>query len=392
MNVKQAVILAGGRGVRLEPFTIGKPKPMYEFNQTPFLSYLLLQLKQWGIKDVILLLGYMADVITNYFHDGSQFGMNITYDITPVDFDTGARLQHAYNLLEERFILMYCDNYCPLCFDRMERQFLTSGVLVQITAYENKEVYTKGNLKIHNGIVQVYDKSRKTDGLQEVDIGYAFLKKEVVAAIPNENVNFEQKIYPKLVEKGQLGVYVTRHRYYSVGSWARIQLTKDFFTPKKAVFLDRDGTLNVRPPKAHYIEKPDDFIWLDEAKEAVRLLHQAGYLLFLFTNQPGIARGVMTQHQLDLIHLKMQSELQENGGCFDQIYVCPHGWDEDCDCRKLKPGLLYQAQKDYSLNLLESIVIGDDDRDIEAGEAAGCRCYQVTEGKSLLEIVEEILG
>ena len=165
-------------------------------------------------------------------------GMNITYDITPVDFDTGARLQHAYNLLEERFILMYCDNYCPLCFDRMERQFLTSGVLVQITAYENKEVYTKGNLKIHNGIVQVYDKSRKTDGLQEVDIGYAFLKKEVVAAIPNENVNFEQKIYPKLVEKGQLGVYVTRHRYYSVGSWARIQLTKDFFTPKKAVFLE----------------------------------------------------------------------------------------------------------------------------------------------------------
>ena len=197
MNVKQAVILAGGRGVRLEPFTIGKPKPMYEFNQTPFLSYLLLQLKQWGIKDVILLLGYMADVITNYFHDGSQFGMNITYDITPVDFDTGARLQHAYNLLEERFILMYCDNYCPLCFDRMERQFLTSGVLVQITAYENKEVYTKGNLKIHNGIVQVYDKSRKTDGLQEVDIGYAFLKKEVVAAIPNENVNFEQKNIPK---------------------------------------------------------------------------------------------------------------------------------------------------------------------------------------------------
>ena len=104
---------------------------------------------------------------------------------------------------------------------------------------------------------------------------------------------------------------MTRHRYYSVGSWARIQLTKDFFAPKKAVFLDRDGTLNVRPPKAHYIEKPDDFIWLDEAKEAVRLLHQAGYLLFLFTNQPGIARGVMTQHQLDLIHLKMQSELQE---------------------------------------------------------------------------------
>lgn len=390
-NISQAVILAGGRGVRLEPFTIGKPKPMYEFNQTPFLSYLLLQLKQWGITDVLLLLGYMADVITGFYHDGSQFGMNITYDITPVEFDTGARLRHAFDLLEASFLLMYCDNYCPLCFDRMDRQFMESGMLAQITAYGNKDAYTKGNLRIQDKIVQLYDKSRKAEGLQEVDIGYAFLKKEVITYISEENVNFEECVYPRLVGEGNLGVYVTEHRYYSVGSWARIQLTKDFFVPKKAVFIDRDGTLNVCPPKAHYIEKPEDFLWLDGAKEAVRLLHQAGYLLFLFTNQPGIARGVMTQYQLDLIHLKMQSELQKNGGCFDQIYVCPHGWDENCDCRKPKPGLLYQAQKDYSLNLLESIVIGDDDRDIEAGEAAGCRCYQVTEEKSLLEIVREIL-
>lgn len=391
-TIKQAVILAGGRGIRLEPFTFGKPKPMYEFNQTPFLSYLLLQLKQWGITDVLLLLGYMADVITNFFHDGSQFGMNITYDITPVEFDTGARMRHAYDFLQENFILMYCDNYCPLCFDRMERQFLESDTLAQITAYRNKETYTNGNLKVQDNIVQVYDKSRKMEGLQEVDIGYAILKKEVITCIPEKNVNFEEHVYPKLVEDGKLGVYVTEHRYYSVGSWARIQLTKDFFKSKKAVFIDRDGTLNVRPPKAQYIEEPEDFVWLDGAKEAVMLLHHAGYLLFLFTNQPGIARGVMTQHQLDLIHRKMQTELQQSGGCFDQIYVCAHGWDENCDCRKPKPGLLYQAQKDYSLNLLEAIVIGDDDRDIEAGETAGCRCYQVTEDKSLLNIVKEILA
>ncbi len=390
-GVNQAVILAGGRGVRLEPFTIGKPKPMYEFNQTPFLSYLLLQLKQWGITDVLVLLGYMADSITNFFHDGSQFGMNITYDITPVEFDTGARLRHAYDFLQEKFILMYCDNYCPLRFERMERQFLESGMSVQITAYANKDNYTKGNLKIQDGIVQVYDKSRKMEGLQEVDIGYAFLKKEVIAHIPEENVNFEKYAYPKLVEKEKMGVYVTEHRYYSVGSWARIQLTKDFFKSKKAIFIDRDGTLNVRPPKAQYIERPEDFVWLDGAKEAVRLLHQAGYLLFLFTNQPGIARGVMTQHQLDLVHLKMQAELQENGGCFDQIYVCPHGWDENCGCRKPKPGLLYQAQKEWSLNLLDCIVIGDDDRDMKAGEAAGCKCYRISENRTLLDIVKGLL-
>ena len=112
-KIKQAAILAGGKGVRLEPFTLGKPKPMYEFNQTPFLSYLLLQLKQCGITDVVLLLGYMAEVIINYYHDGSQFGMRLIYDVTPVEYDTGSRLKHAENLLQDEFLLMYCDNFCP---------------------------------------------------------------------------------------------------------------------------------------------------------------------------------------------------------------------------------------------------------------------------------------
>ena len=87
----------------------------------------------------------------------------------------------------------------------------------------------------------------------------------------------------------------------------------------------------------------------------------------------------------------MQTELQENGGCFDQIYLCAHGWDENCECRKPKPGLLYQAQKEWSLNLLDCIVIGDDSRDMEAGKAAGCQCYQVSEKRSLLDIVNTLL-
>lgn len=390
-KIKQAVILAGGKGVRLEPFTLGKPKPMYEFNQIPFLSYLLLQLKQWGITDVILLLGYMSEVIINYYHDGSQFDMRLSYDVTPVEYDTGSRLRHARHLFQNEFLLMYCDNFCPLDYEKMERQFFETQVRAQITAYANRDAYTRGNLKIQDGIVQTYDKSRKQDGLEPVDIGYVLLHKDAIYAIPDENVNFEEYLYPQLVREEKLGVYVTEHRYYSVGSWARIYLTKEFFKPKKAVFIDRDGTLNRKPPRAQYVTEPEQFIWLDGAKEAVRLLHQNGYLLFLFTNQPGIARGVMTRHQLDMVHLKMQTELQENGGCFDQIYVCTHGWDENCDCRKPKPGLLYQAQKEWSLNLPECIVIGDDDRDMEAGEAAGCQCYQVSEKRSLLDIVNRLL-
>lgn len=112
----------------------------------------------------------------------------------------------------------------------------------------------------------------------------------------------------------------------------------------------------------------------------------------MITNQPGIARGRLSEETLDAIHKKMEEELQEMGARIDKVYYCPHDWDEGCDCRKPKPGMLYQAQKEYSLNLTECILIGDDDRDIEAGKAAGCKTCQVSAERSLLQIVKELVG
>lgn len=170
------------------------------------------------------------------------------------------------------------------------------------------------------------------------------------------------------------------------------ELTKKFFSNGLTVFLDRDGTINQKAPRACYIEKPEQFIWLEGAKEAVRLLKESGYRLILVSNQPGVARGNLTENTLGQIHKRMQEELkQETGYQIDAIYYCPHNWDEGCECRKPNPGMLYQAQKDYSLNLRECILIGDDDRDIEAGAIAGCKTYQVTESRNLLQIVKELV-
>ena len=145
----------------------------------------------------------------------------------------------------------------------------------------------------------------------------------------------------------------------------------------KAVFFDRDGVLNV---DVDYLYKISDLRWVEGAREAVAYLTQAGYKIFVVTNQSGIARGYYTVAQMQELHDFMQREIEARGGKITKFYYCPHHkegkvaeYAKDCDCRKPKPGLLLQAAKDFNIDLSQSIMIGDSDRDVEAGKAAGCR-------------------
>lgn len=391
-KIKQAVILAGGLGTRLKPFTEEHPKPMYRFQNKPFIHYLIEQVKSFGMEEVILLLGYRADEIIQYI-ENNEFVISIKCCVTPVEYDTGNRLLEVKEMLQDTFLLMYCDNYCPINFEQLCNDFYSHDADIQITAYANKDLYTKDNLNIDiDGRVSCYDKKRIQKNLKGVDIGYALIKKKTLEILPQKQstyVNYESMVYPTIVTNKKLFATITEHRYYSIGSWERIKLTEQFFENVKTVFLDRDGTLNVRPPKACYIESPEQFRWLDGAIEAIKLLKEHGYRLVLISNQPGIARGNLTEDMLNLIHEKMQMDLKKQINCqIDAIYYCPHNWDEGCDCRKPKPGMFYQAQKDFSLNLSDCIMIGDDERDIQAGMAAGCTCYQVTDEQLLLDIVK----
>ena len=392
--INQAVILAGGYGTRLKPFTDTNPKPMYPFEGKPFLEYLIEQIRSFGIREIVLLLGYLPEKIMDYFGDGSRWDVHIRYCITPVEYETGLRLKCADDegALAAEFLFMYCDNYCPIDYRRLCREYYANGALIQFTAYANTDGYTKSNLRIaDNGLVEVYDKTRRTEGLSVVDIGYAVVNRDVLALMPGENENFEKIVYPQLVERRKMYATVTHHRYYSVGSWERIELTKAFFAPKKYIFLDRDGTLNVRPPKACYIERPEDFVWLPGAIEAIKRLKDAGYGILLVSNQPGIARGRLTVETLHAIHERMQEDLRAAGAAIDKIYFCPHDWDEGCFCRKPKPGMFYEAQKELSLDLTKCWMLGDDERDMHAGGDAGCKCMYISEQHPLSEAVEMIL-
>ncbi|MBP5295238.1 MAG: HAD-IIIA family hydrolase, partial [Lachnospiraceae bacterium] len=283
--------------------------------------------------------------------------------------------------------------YCPVDIEALSASFLRNRAKVQLTVYSNKDGYTKSNLRVdpESGRVTVYDKSRTALDLQGVEIGYSFIRKEVLSMLGDPAGGFSKEIFPRLAEEGSLFATVTDHRYYSIGSFERMPLTEAFFSGRKLAFLDRDGTLNAKAPRAHYIEKPEDLVLLSGAGEAVRLLQEAGYLTVLVSNQPGIARGRLTEQDLSLVHERLQALLQEEGASLDRIYYCPHNWDEGCDCRKPKPGMLYQAQHDYSVDLTKCVLFGDDERDIMAGNAARVPSIMVSEQYPLLQAVREYL-
>jgi D-glycero-D-manno-heptose 1,7-bisphosphate phosphatase len=386
---RQAVILAGGRGTRLLPLTLTCPKPMLRFHGRPFLEYLVEQLSEQGFERILMLLGYLPDVVRGHFGDGSGFGARIEYSVTDVDDDTGTRLKKARPLLDPEFLLLYCDNYWPLDFARLYAAYRTRGAPAQVVVYENKDGWTRDNLRVENGLIAVYDKSRSAPGLSGVDIGYILLSRGIVDLIPEENVNFERAVYPRLVAEGRLAAFVTGHRYYSVGDHARLPLTEAFLARRPAVILDRDGVLNVKPPRACYVTKPSEFRWIEGSLEAVRQLKAAGFLVLAVSNQAGIARGAMGEADLTAVHRRMEDDLARAGAGIDRIYVCPHGWDEGCDCRKPRPGMLFAAQRDFHLDLSRTPFVGDDERDGEAASAAGCPFVLATESRRLLDIVRE---
>jgi len=390
----QAVILAGGRGTRLRPLTDIRPKPMVEFHGKPFLEYLLEMLRDQGFERVLLLLGYLPEVIQAHFGDGSRLGLKIDYVVSAIEDGTVRRMKLAESYVDPCFLLLYCDNYWPMHLNRMWARFAAADVPAMITVYGNTDGYTKDSVRVDKrGFVTVFDRTRTTPDLRGVEISYAILHKSVMSLLTDDPLAlFEEVVYPQLVAKGQLAAFVTDHRYYSVGSLHRLPLTEVFLARRPAIILDRDGVLNRRPPRAEYVRRWDEFHWLPGAREALRVLTGANYRIIVVSNQAGIARGAMTEADLRGIHQRMSEEARRAGGWIDAVYHCPHDWNEGCACRKPEPGMLFQAQRQFNLDLPRTLVVGDDERDAQAAEAAGCPSALVSDGLSLLDIVRKMVN
>ena len=227
-NINQAVILAGGRGERLIPLTDSMPKPMAPINGVPFLDYLIYSIVQAGIKNILILLGYKADVIIDRYN--SMRNISIEFSYGSVNDQTGKRVLNAYDQLDDYFLLLYGDNYWTIELGAMWSNYQRLGANVSTTVFSNKNgtgEYGFGNNVVvsDNNYVVQYDKKRETFNANGVDMGYFLVAKNTLNPGMPGNISFEIDILPELIAKKQLGAYVTDTQYYYI---TNMQTLKDF--------------------------------------------------------------------------------------------------------------------------------------------------------------------
>lgn len=405
----KTILMAGGRGTRIAELFPNIPKPLIPVAGIPILEREIKSLCTQGFKDLILTVGYLADKIMTYFGDGGQLGVKIDYFVeeTPLG-NAGALFWLREKIGEEPFLLLNADAAFDVDFSRMVEFHKGHGGLVTLFTHPNSHPYDsgliiaddKGNverwLAKEDERPQWYD-NRVNAGLHVIDpkvldMSLVHLDIDTETGLPKGKVDLDRQILKPLCGTKQMFCYDSPEYVKDMGTPERfhqveadykngIVQAKNLSNKQKAVFLDRDGTINKYVGFLRHIE---DFELIEGVSEAVKKINQSGYLAIVVTNQPVIARGEVTWEELNEIHKKMVTLLGRDGAYIDAIYVCPHHPDKgfegerpeykiDCDCRKPKPGLLLQAAKDFNIDLSQSIMIGDSDRDVEAGEAAGCK-------------------
>ena len=379
----QAVILCGGLGTRLRPFTDEIPKPMVLCNGKPFLLYLLQQLHDQGINKFVLLTGYLGEMIEDYFKDGSKFGWQISYSFGPVGWDTGRRLWEAKPNIEDRFLLLYSDNFAPFSLEKLlETHFKNNLPLTFMVSKKNP-----GNISINDdGVAQKYSNNRSDKDANYVEIGYMIIEKDLTFSyFDNPDCSFSSVIN-LMVSNHQVGTWIQNDSYQSISDPTRWKKTEKYLLKDKIIFIDRDGIINYKAPSGEYITRWEDFKIIADSFDVMKSLSQKGFKFIIITNQAGIARKKIKSSELSRIHTNLIDLCQKSGIEILKIYVCPHHWDDDCNCRKPKAGMFYAASKDFQVRLDKTLFIGDDVRDCEAAYNAGMKSLFIGDDSQLLNL------
>ncbi len=407
--------MAGGKGTRIQSVVSDIPKPMIKIGKIPVMEYGIKNLVDQGFKDIIITVSHLGRIIKEYFGDGSFFGANITYYEEEYPLGNGGALFFLRRQLDSDFLLLNADVVFDVDFHRFVKFHKEKGGLVTLFTHPNSHPYDSGliiadeNGKVKKWLAKEeerpqYYKNLVNAGLHiinpavldMVDAGNIYGRKREVIS---EKIDLDRQILKPLVQTGQVFSYNSPEYVKDMGTPDRLRaVERDFLQGKvcaknlrnkqKAVFLDRDGTINVYKGFLHNV---DDFELIKGIGGAIRAINEQGYLVVVVTNQPVIARGELRKEGLEEIHNRMETELGEEGAYLDGIYVCPHhphkGYEGeitelkfDCGCRKPKPGLLLRAAENLNIDLEESWMVGDSENDIKAGRAAGCRTALIGAG------------
>lgn len=404
----KAVIQAGGKGTRISEITGDViPKPMLEISGYPILYHQMMNLKKNGITDITVIIGHLGNVIKDYFGDGKQFGLNISYveEDPQKPLGTAGSLYFLKDKLKENFVFLLADVFIDIDFEKMEQYHIANNADVTLLTHPNGHPFDSDLVVEEDGVVKAFDyksNDRTTYNYKNlVNAGVMIFSPSVFKYLTElRKYNYEKDIIVPLINKGKVVSYKSSEYAKDMGTperYRRVQEdynsgicdAKNLANKQKAIFLDRDGTIN---EYVGFLRKEEDFRLIPGVSEAIKKINNSGYLAIVVTNQPVIARGEVTEEELEEIHKKMETLLGLDGAYIDDIYYCPHHPDKgfegeipelkiECDCRKPKTGMLEKAAREHNIDLSSSIMIGDSTLDIKMAENAGMQSVLLKTGQ-----------
>ena len=406
-NIDVAVIMAGGKGSRLLSITNDEiPKPMVPVDGKPLLEYQVEKLKTYGIKKIVMIVGHLGEKIVDHFKDGKNFGVEIDYIFEKEPLGTAGAFYYLKDKIDAKdFMLVFGDVFFDMDFDRMEDFHFKNSALTTLLAHPNGHPYDSDLIQTDdNGRVIGFDSKHNVRDYwydNMVNAGMYIINKRLLDLVKEPvKTDFEKDILANQVELGaNIYAYHTPEYVKDVGTVDRINATveelksgliqsKNLKNKQRAIFLDRDGTMNV---SKGFISKADDFELIPGTIEAIKAINKSGALAIVITNQPVIARGECSFEELHNIHNKLKTLLGEKGAFVDDIFYCPHHPDKgfegevpelkfDCECRKPKTGMIEEAVKKYNIDLSKSYMVGDSTMDLETARNAGIKSVLVNTG------------
>lgn len=401
----RAVIMAGGKGTRLVALNAEIPKPMFPVCGKPILEYQIESLVRSGVKNITLIVGHLKDVVIDYFGDGDKFGVSIDYIEENEPLGTAGALYYLKDEAED-FVLIFGDLILDIDFNRFMLFHKGHGALITLYGHPNSHPYDSDVIQVdeNNRVVGILSKKVERGFCYHnfVNAGvYCVSPQALESIVVPEKIDLEKTLIAGLIEQGSVYAYKSTEYVKDMGTPDRLSAVtadvengvvagRSLKNKQKAIFLDRDGTINEH---VGFLRNVDDFKLLSKVSEAIAKINASSYLTIVATNQPVVARGEVTFSQLEEIHKKMETELGKDGAYLDDIFFCPHhphkGFEGEieylkieCDCRKPKIGMLLKAAEKYNIDLEHSWYIGDTTMDIQTGKNAGMKTVLVQTGEA----------
>lgn len=377
----QAVILVGGRGTRLGALAVDTPKPLMAINDDKlFLDYLILNVARHGVKDIVLLAGHLGGLVEARYQGAEVCGARVRVICESAPAGTAGALAHARSVLDDTFFVLNGDGFLDFNLLRLTDGRLPAGG-ARLALRRINDTSRYGSVILDGPRITAFREKVANGGPGLINGGVYWMTKSVLDHILSLPASLEQDIFPLLAGDNRLEGLVVDGYFIDIGlphSLEQARADLPSVERRPAVFLDRDGTLNV---DEGYTHAPDKLIWIAGAREAIRSFNDAGWYVIVATNQAGVARGLYEEKDVERFHEAMQDQLAPVAAHIDAFYYCPYHEDAVIDRyrhpahpdRKPRPGMLTRALQEWAIDVGRSVLIGDRASDIAAAEAAGLR-------------------